>query len=116
MNKILKYLLLGFVAFSFLQCACPWKGENSIYGNYPSKTSIQAGDEWQNLESNWKFYEEAELVIIYQDNSSVKGLWFAEDERLEVILGDETISYSISEINANKIQLISGITEITLNR
>ena len=115
MNNILKYSLFGLIIFSLLYCAGPYKGEIWHYNN-SSKTSIQAGDEWQTLESSWKFYEDAEFIITNSDNSSAKGLWFVHDSKLEIILGGETITYSIHEIDSDKLLLLSGTNEITLVR
>lgn len=114
MNNLIKYFFAICLAFFLVQCMGPYKGEYNIHNNYSS--SIQVGDEWQEIDAKWSFNGDAELVITRSDNSSVKGLWFAQDEMLDIVLAEESISYSVKEIASNEILLKSFNNEIILTR
>ena len=113
-SKIIKNLLLSAVSIALISCAYPYKGEYSIDNS--SNSILLQGESWHTAEALWSFQDNSVLEIKTGDNQAIKGYWYHNDEKLEIMINDITTVYDLVIVNDNKIQLNHGERLIVLQK
>jgi len=120
MNKL--KIIVGITAFIslFLQCACPYNGNDPIggfspreYWNYYDKTDFL--DEWTTIDAKWKFKDGGELAIT-SETEVTDAYWIVGKNTLEIIIKGESTVYNVQPINETKLILYRNDQEIVLQK
>lgn len=121
MNKL--KIIVGIIAFFslFMQCACPYVGNNPQAVFSPSGEflgyydQVDFLDEWTTIDAKWHFKDGGELTIT-SESGITNAYWIDGTKTLEIIIDGESTVYNAQPVNENKLILYTTDQEIVLEK